>query len=50
MKASYEVRPVAEVRKPESLLNQERLMDEEAVVLTWPLVPMYAKPPESDGR
>ena len=31
---SYEVNPVALVRNPESLLNQESLTDDEAMVLT----------------
>jgi len=40
VQASYDVRPVAEVRKPESLSNQESLTDEEAMVLTFPAVPV----------
>ena len=44
MKASYEVKPVEDVRKPESLLNQESWMDEEAMVFTLPRDPMYEKP------
>ena len=40
VQASYEVRPVAEVRKPESLLNQESCTEEDAMVFTFPFVPV----------
>ena len=36
--------------KPESLLNQERFIDEEAMVSSLPPVPKYANPWERDGR
>ncbi len=48
MKASYAVR--ADVRKPASLLNQDSLIDDEAIVCTSPFVPVNAKPCDSDGR
>jgi len=32
------------VKKPASLLNQESLTDDDAIVFTCPLVPVYAKP------
>jgi hypothetical protein len=38
------------VMKPESLLNHESLTEDEAMVLTCPLLPVYAKPCESEGR
>ena len=36
--------------KPESLLNQDSLIDDEAIVLTCPFVPVYVNPCDSDGR
>jgi hypothetical protein len=42
VKASYEV------RKPASLLNQERLIELDAIEFTVPPVPRYAKPCERD--
>ena len=36
--------------KLESLLNQESFTDDEAMVFTLPLVPVYAKPWERDER
>ena len=36
--------------KPESLLNQDSLIDDEAIVPTSPFVPVKAKPCESDER
>ena len=38
------------VRKPASLLNHESLIEEEAIVFTCPLVPVYANPCDSDER
>jgi hypothetical protein len=46
VKASYET----EVRKLASLLNQDSLTDDEAIVCTIPLVPVNAKPCDSEGR
>ena len=46
--ASYEVR--AEVRNPASLLNQDSLIDDDAIVFTCPADPVYAKPCVSDGK
>ena len=40
----------AAVRKPASLLNQESLTDDEAIVETIPFDPVKAKPCVSDGR
>jgi hypothetical protein len=48
VKASYEVK--AEVRKPASLLNQDNLIDDEAIVWTSPADPVNAKPCARDGR
>ena len=48
--ASYEVNPVAEVKNPASLLNHESLIDDDAIVLTCPLEPVYANPCERDGK
>jgi hypothetical protein len=42
--------PESDVRKPASLLNQESLTDEDAIVCTRPPVPRYAKPCELFGR
>ena len=42
VKASYDVS--ADVRKPASLLNHERLIDDDAIVCTSPFDPVYAKP------
>jgi hypothetical protein len=38
------------VPKLVSLLNQERLIDDDAIVFTFPFVPRYVKPCESAGR
>ena len=38
------------VTNPASLLNQERLIDDEAIELAFPADPMYAKPCVSDGK
>ena len=38
------------VMNPASLLNQERLTDDDAIELAFPADPMYAKPCESDGK
>ncbi len=38
------------VMKPESLLNHDSLTDDDAMVLTCPELPVYAKPCASDGR
>ena len=32
------------------MLNQDNLIDDEAIVLTNPFVPVYAKPCVSDGK
>jgi hypothetical protein len=40
----------AEVTNPASLLNQERLIEEDAIELTLPADPMYANPCESEER
>jgi hypothetical protein len=40
--------PERDVRKPASLLNQERFTEEDAIVFTVPPVPMYAKPCDKD--
>ena len=39
-----EAAPESEVRKPLSLLNQESLTEEDAMVFTCPFVPVKAKP------
>jgi hypothetical protein len=36
--------PASEVRNPASLLNQERLIEDDAIEFTRPPVPRYAKP------
>lgn len=38
-----------DVKNPASLLNQDSLIDDEAIVLTNPLLPVYAKPCDSEG-
>ncbi len=38
------------VMKLESLLNHDSLIDDEAIVCTNPLVPVYANPCVSDGK
>jgi len=44
-----EAAPESEVRKPASLLNHERLIEELATVLSFPVEPMYEKPCARDG-
>ena len=42
--------PDSDVRNPESLLNHDSLIDDEAIVLTCPAVPRYVNPCVSDGK
>ncbi len=42
--------PASDVRNPASLLNHDRLIDDEAIVCTSPLLPVNAKPCVSDGK
>ncbi len=42
--------PASDVRNPASLLNHDRLIDDEAIVCTSPFVPRYVNPCVSDGR
>ncbi len=36
--------PASDVRKPASLLNHDRLIDDDAIEFSLPFVPMYVKP------
>ena len=42
--------PASDVKNPASLLNHDSLIDDEAIVLTSPLLPVYVKPCVRDGR
>ncbi len=44
-----EAAPESDVRKPASLLNHESCTEDEAIVDTFPVDPVYAKPCESEG-
>ena len=50
MNESYEVKPVAEVRNPASLVNHESLIDEDAIGCTRPSEPVYKNPGERDDK
>ena len=39
-----EAAPASDVRNPASLLNHDRLIDDEAIALTAPLLPVNRKP------
>ena len=42
--------PDSDVRNPASLLNHDSRIDDEAIVCTSPLLPVYVKPCVSDGK
>jgi hypothetical protein len=44
-----EAAPAREVIKPASLLNHDSCTEDDAIVDTFPVEPVYAKPCESDG-
>ena len=45
-----EAAPASDVMNPLSLLNQDSLIDDDAIVCASPFVPRYVKPCERDGR